>query len=84
MQLHTVRQRPVIFRLQTLLDESLAVSRAVLDNTLEDVEPLPESTYEFISGQLKEIDQILRLSAHEKLSKMPFTTGIGCDDQKNC
>jgi len=64
MKLHTVRQRPVIFRLQTLLDQSLAVSRAVLDNTLEDVEPLPESTYEFISSQLKEIDQILRLSAN--------------------
>ena len=83
MQLHTVRQRPVIFRLQTLLDQSLAVSRAVLDNTHEDVEPLPESTYRFISGQLKEIDQILRLSANE-MSKMQFTPRISCDDQKNC
>ncbi|BAQ93681.1 hypothetical protein [uncultured Mediterranean phage uvMED] len=83
MKLHTVRQRPVIFRLQTLLDQSLAVSRAVLDNTLEDVEPLPESTYEFISGQLKEIDQILRLSAHA-VPEMPFTSRFSCDDQKNC
>ena len=83
MKLHTVRQRPVIFRLQTLLDQSLAVSRAVLDNTLEDVEPLPESTYEFISGQLKEIDQILRLSAHA-LPEMPFASHISCNDQENC
>ncbi len=83
MKLHTVRQRPVIFRLQTLLDQSLAVSRAVLDNTLEDVEPLPESTYEFISGQLKEIDQILRLSAHA-LPEMPFASHISCEHQENC
>jgi len=65
MNPHTVRQRPVIFRLQMLLDESLALSRAVLDNTFEDVEPLPESTYEFISSQLKEIDRVLWLSASE-------------------
>lgn len=83
MKLHTVRQRPVIFRLQTLLDQSLAVSRAVLDNTLEDVEPLPESTYEFISSQLKEIDQILRLSAHA-LPEMPFASHISCEHQENC
>lgn len=83
MKLHTVRQRPVIFRLQTLLDQSLAVSRAVLDNTFEDVEPLPESTYEFISGQLKEIDQILRLSAHA-LPEMPFASHISCEHQENC
>jgi len=82
MKLHTVRQRPVIFRLQTLLDESLAVSRAVLDNTLEDVEPLPKSTYAVLSDQLKEIDRILRLSANA-MPEMRFTPRISCDDQKN-
>lgn len=65
MKPHTVRQQPVILRLQALLEESLALSRAVLDNTFEDVEPLPELTYELLSFKLKEIDQILRLSASE-------------------
>ena len=65
MNPHTVRQGPVILRLQALLEESLAVSDAVFDNTLEDVEPLPKSTYAFLSYKLKEIDQILRLSANE-------------------
>lgn len=65
MKPHTVRQQPVILRLQALLEESLALSRAILDNTFEDVEPLPELTYELLSFKLKEIDQILRLSASE-------------------
>jgi hypothetical protein len=65
MNPHTVRQGPVILRLQALLEESLAVSNAVFDNTLEDVEPLPKATYALLSFKLKEIDQILRLSASE-------------------
>jgi hypothetical protein len=62
MKLDTPRQRPVLLRLQVLLDDSMAVSRAIFDNTFEDVEPLPKETYEFISDQLKEIDEILLMS----------------------
>ena len=58
MKPHTVRQQPVILRLQALLEESLALSRAVLDNTFEDVEQnrlngriilVPTRAVEFIS-----------------------------------
>ena len=58
MKPHTVRQQPVILRLQALLEESLALSRAILDNTFEDVEQnrlngriilVPTRAVEFIS-----------------------------------
>ena len=62
MQQFTERQAPVLLRLQGLLDETMAVSRAILDNTFEDVEPLPEHDYVFIRDQLLEIDRILYIS----------------------
>jgi hypothetical protein len=62
MQQLTERQFPVLLRLQSLLDETMAVSRAILDNTFEDVEPLPEDDYVFIRDQLVQIDQILHTS----------------------
>jgi len=62
MQQLTKRQSPVLLRLQSLLDDSMAVSRAILDNTFEDSEPLPEDDYVFIRDQLLEIDRILYIS----------------------
>ena len=62
MQQLTKRQSPVLLRLQGLLDDTMAVSRAILDNTFEDVEPLPEDSYVFIRDQLLEIDRILYIS----------------------
>ena len=62
MQQSTKRQSPVLLRLQGLLDDTMAVSRAILDNTFEDVVPLPEADYVFIRDQLLEIDRILHIS----------------------
>jgi|TARA_Y100000015_G_C2364132_1_gene76686 hypothetical protein len=62
MQQLTKRQSPVLLRLQSLLDDSMAVSRAILDNTFEDSKPLPEDDYVFIRDQLLEIDRILQIS----------------------
>jgi len=64
MQQLTERQFPVMLRLQGLLDEMLAVSNAVLDNTFEDVEPLPKDDYKFVLNQLNEINQILFIASN--------------------
>tara|TARA_Y100000361_G_scaffold118287_1_gene109644 strand:- start:169 stop:300 length:132 start_codon:yes stop_codon:yes gene_type:complete len=42
----------------------MAVSRAINDNTFEDVQPLSGESYRFISDQLKEIDHILLRASH--------------------
>ena len=64
MHIDTPRQRPVLLRLQVLLDDAMAVSRAINDNTFEDVQPLSGESYRFISDQLKEIDHILLRASH--------------------
>ena len=64
MHIDTPRQRPVLLRLQVLLDDAMAVSRAINDNTFEDVQPLSGESYRFISDQLKEIDHILLRAYH--------------------
>ena len=64
MHIDTPRQRPVLLRLQVLLDDAMAVSRAINDNTFEDVQPLSGEAYRFISDQLKEIDYILLRASH--------------------
>ena len=64
MHIDTPRQRPVLLRLQVLLDDVMAVSRAIDDNTFEDVQPLSGEAYRFISDQLKEIDHILFLASN--------------------
>ena len=62
MQQLTKRQSPVLLRLQSLLDDSMAVSRAILDNTFEDSKPLPEDDYVFIRDQLLEIHRLVHVS----------------------
>jgi|TARA_B100000073_G_scaffold334727_1_gene327577 hypothetical protein len=59
MQQLTERQVPVLLRLQSLLDEMQAVSNAVLDNTFEDVEPLPQDNYVLVREQLEQISHTL-------------------------
>jgi len=49
----------VLLRLQSLLDEMQAVSNAVLDNTFEDVEPLPQDNYVLVREQLEQISHTL-------------------------
>ena len=53
-----------MLRLQVLLDDAMAVSRAINDNTFEDVQPLSGEAYRFISDQLKETDYILLRASH--------------------
>ena len=64
MHIDTPMQRPVLLRLQVLLDDALAVACAIDDNTFEDVQPLSGEAYRFISNQLKEIEHILFLASN--------------------